>query len=413
MAASTRGINRSLLPSAKARATIAKRLAGVTDKMTTATIAEMEVRHHWFRRLDAEHRSWITLVAQAGIDGFVKWFAAPGPEVPATSEVFGSAPRELARKISLYQTVELVRTTIEVVENQIDQLMPRGDRPILHAAIDQYSREVAFSAAEIYARAAELRGAWDERLEALVVDAVLRGETDETVLSRASTLGWHSTAGVVVVVGPAPEMEPAQALEAIRHTAAIAGTDMLGAVQGDRMVVVLGGAAINAADQAVEIVTRFVTLFGPGAVIVGPPVEHLMDAATSTREAISGYRAAAGWPEAPRPVTSQDLLPERALSGDGHARRALANDIYQPLQAAGGGLLETLVTFLDQGLSVEAAARALFVHANTVRYRLRRIHEVTGYSPTDPRDAYALRLAVTLGRLFDRSRQEEPAPTGR
>jgi hypothetical protein len=155
MAASTRGINRSLLPSAKTRATIAKRLAGVTDKMTTATIAEMEARYHWFRRLDAEHRSWITLVAQAGIDGFVKWFAAPGPEVPATSDVFGSAPRELARKISLYQTVELVRTTIEVVEKQIDELMPKGDRPILHAAIDQYSREVAFSAAEIYARAEE------------------------------------------------------------------------------------------------------------------------------------------------------------------------------------------------------------------------------------------------------------------
>ena len=110
-------------------------------------------------------------------------------------------------------------------------------------------------------------------------------------------------------------------------------------------------------------------------------------------------------------MISHDLLPERALSGDGHARRALAHDIYEPLQAA-SGLLETLVTFLDQGLSVEAAARALFVHANTVRYRLRRIHEVTGYSPTDPR-AYALRLAITLGRLFARSRPEESALTGR
>ena len=412
MAASTREINRSLLPSAKTRATISKRLAGVTGKMTTATVEEMETRYHWFRRLDAEHRSWITLVAQAGIDGFVRWFAAPGPEVPSTSEVFGSAPRELARKISLYQTVELVRTTIEVVESQIDELMPKGDRPVLHAAINEYSREVAFSAAEIYARAAELRGAWDERLEALVVDAVLRGETDETVLSRASTLGWHSTGGVVVVVGPAPQLEPAQALESIRHIAAIAGSDMLGAVQGDRMVVVLGGDRLNPPDRAVEVVRKFVTMFGPGAVILGPTVEHLMDAATSTREAVSAYRAAAGWPEAPRPVTSHDLLPERALSGDGHARRALAHDIYEPLQAAGGGLLETLVTFLDQGLSVEAAARALFVHANTVRYRLRRIHEVTGYSPTDPRDAYALRLAITLGRLFARSRQEEPHPLG-
>ena len=79
------------------------------------------------------------------------------------------------------------------------------------------------------------------------MDAVLRGETDETVLSRASTLGWHSTAGVAVVVGSAPEMEPAQALEAIRHTAAIAGTDMLGAVQGDRMIVVLGGEPVECA----------------------------------------------------------------------------------------------------------------------------------------------------------------------
>jgi DNA-binding PucR family transcriptional regulator len=411
MAVSTRGITKSLLPSAKSRATIAKRLSGVTGAMTTATIAEMESRHPWFRRLDAEDRSWITLVAQAGIDGFVKWFADPDPNGPTTSDVFASAPRELARKITLHQTVELVRTTIDVVEAQIDQVMPRGDRPILHAAIVQYSREVAFAAAEIYARAAELRGAWDARLEALVVDAVLRGETDETVLSRASTLGWRSAAAVVVVVGPAPELEPAQALEAVRHASAIAGVDMLGAVQGDRMIVILGGNALTSTDHAADVVRRFAGAFGPGPVVVGPPVEHLMDASSSTREALAGFRAAAAWPEAPRPVTSHDLLPERALSGDGHARRELARSLYDPLASAGGGLLETLVTFFDQGSSVEAAARSLFVHANTVRYRLRRIHEISGYSPTEPRDAYALRLALTLGRLLKRPRPDEAPET--
>ena len=73
--------------------------------------------------------------------------------------------------------------------------------------------------------------------------------------------------------------------------------------------------------------------------------------------------------------------------------------------------------FLDQGLSVEATARTLFVHANTVRYRLRRVHEISGYSPTDPRDAYALRLALTLGRLLGPPSDDptaddaEPAPT--
>ena len=411
MAASTRGITKSLLPSARSRASIAKRLSSATGAMTTATIAEMESRHQWFQRLDAEHRSQITLVAQAGIDGFVKWFANPDPRGPTTSEVFSSAPRELTRKISLHQTVELVRTTIDVVEAEIDELMPKGDRPVLHAAIVQYSREVAFAAAEIYARAAELRGAWDARLEALVVDAVLRGETDETVLSRASTLGWRSAAPVVVVVGSAPELEPALALEAIRHASVIRGADMLGAVQGDRMIIVLGSSAFASADLAAEVVQTFTGDFGPGPIVVGPPVEHLMEAASSTREALSGFRAAVGWPEAPRPVTAKDLLPERALAGDGHARRELARDLYDPLLAAGGGLLETLVTFFDQGSSIEAASRALFVHANTVRYRLRRIHEVSGYSPTDPRDAYALRLALTLGRLLKRTPVDAAAET--
>jgi DNA-binding PucR family transcriptional regulator len=400
MATTTRGISKSLSPSVKVRASIAKRMSEVTGAMTTATIAEMEARHPWFQRLNAEHRSWVTLVAQAGIDGFVKWFADPGPSGPSTSEVFGSAPRELARRISLFQTVELVRTTIDVVETQIEEVMPKADRAILQAAIVQYSREVAFTAAEIYARAAEMRGAWDARLEALVVDAVLRGDTDEAVLSRASTLGWRSTAAVVVAVGPAPETEPTHAVETIRRTTHKAGIDMLGAVQGDRMVVLLGGEEVTPPESALRVVRTFVNTFGPGPVVVGPAVEHLMDAATSTRAALSGYRAAQAWPEAPRPVGSNDLLPERALAGDGHARRALARDLYDPLLGAGGGLLETLVTFLDQGSSVEAASRSLFVHANTVRYRLRRIHEVSGYSPTDPRDAYALRLALTLGRLL-------------
>ena len=39
--------------------------------------------------------------------------------------------------------------------------------------------------------AAEARGGWDARLEALVVDAVIRGEADETVVfSRDHTGQW-------------------------------------------------------------------------------------------------------------------------------------------------------------------------------------------------------------------------------
>ncbi len=134
---------------------------------------------------------------------------------------------------------------------------------------------------------------------------------------------------------------------------------------------------------------------------MGPIVSDLVEAARSAREALSGMRAAKAWPDAPRPVASEDLLPERALAGDGHARRMLGTEIYGQLVGAGGELAETLAGFFDSGGSIEATARALYVHANTVRYRLRRVQEVTGYSAMDPRGGYALRLALTLGRLLE------------
>ena len=79
--------------------------------------------------------------------------------------------------------------------------------------------------------------------------------------------------------------------------------------------------------------------------------------------------------------------------------RARSGDVYAAL-ASNKELLETCVGFLDCGSSMEATARALFVHPNTVRYRLGRIADLTGYDPQSPRDAYALRLALTLGRLL-------------
>jgi DNA-binding PucR family transcriptional regulator len=128
-------------------------------------------------------------------------------------------------------------------------------------------------------------------------------------------------------------------------------------------------------------------------------VPDLARAHVSARAATAGLRAAPGWPEAPRPVTSDDLLPERALSGDGHARRQLVQEVFAPLSRAGAATLDTVAAFYEHGGSIEGTARSMFVHANTVRYRLRRAADVTGLTPTDPRHAYVYRIALTLGRL--------------
>jgi DNA-binding PucR family transcriptional regulator len=135
-------------------------------------------------------------------------------------------------------------------------------------------------------------------------------------------------------------------------------------------------------------------------------VDDLRSATRSVAAARAGLHASAGWPQAPRPVSADALLPERALDGDTEARRALVERVYRPLVAAGGGLLETAAAVLEQAPSLEAAARALFVHANTVRYRMRRITEVSGLVLTEPRDAFTLRVALTVGRLDERPRAE-------
>ncbi|MCY7397135.1 MAG: helix-turn-helix domain-containing protein [Nocardioides sp.] len=389
--------------------TAAASLRRSTGVLSTMATARMDADLPWFGDLSAQDRSWVGLIVQAGIRGFVDWYADPasatGPASPGPTggqaladQIFGAAPRALAGVITLQQTVDLVRLSIEVVERNIDQLLDPTDLPAVREAISRYAREVAFATAEVYARAAEARGAWDARLEALVVDAVLRAEADETLLSRASALGWAARGPVVVVLGTVPARRTETDLFAeVRRVAQAAGMDALCAVQGDRLVVLLGG--IDDARAACEVILG---QLGGGPVVVGPVATDLAGAHISARAALAGWRAAPGWPQAPRPVLSSELLPERALAGDGHARRHLVEEVYLPLLQARGALIETLTAWFDQGCAVEATSRALFVHANTVRYRLRQIADLTDLLPTDARDGLTLQLALVLGRLSGR-----------
>ncbi len=345
----------------------------------------------WVVQLPAEDRSWIGLILQAGIKSFIDWFRHGEASAPITAEVFGAAPRDLAGDITLEQTVAMVRLSIVVVDENLDEVLGGEDAEVVRAALNRYAREVAFATAEVYARAAEQRGAWDARLEALVVDSLLRGEGDETISSRASALGWDGSGHVLVMMGGLGE---SSALEEVRRIARDRKLDCLCAVQGDRLVVVLGGV-----DRTGRPAPAVAEAFAQGPVVIGPVVGSLTEAKVSADAANSGLRVAHGWLDAPRPVHAEDLLPERALAGDEAALRALVEHVHRPLVDAGSTLLQTVETYLAQGSSIEGTARTLFVHPNTVRYRLKRALEVTNLNPADPRDSYVLQVGLTAGRL--------------
>ncbi|MCW2888473.1 MAG: putative transcriptional regulator, PucR family [Streptosporangiaceae bacterium] len=377
-----------------------KRLEQAMGSFGTTVLAQMEEQLPWFRRMLPDHRSWIGLVAQAGIAAFVEWFKNAENTRPAIAgEVFGTAPRDLLRAVRLQQTIDLVRVIIDVVELRLDELAAPGGEAQLREAILRYTREVAFGAAQVYARFAETRAAWDARLEALVVNALLRGEVDDGMHSWAAALGWSSKPVVVIAGYTSQDEEPEITIDQMQLAGRRARVDVLAGVQGHRVIVIVGGA-----EDPLQAAQPIAAKCGPGPVVVGPAVPDLYGATASAQAALAGLKAASGWPDAPRPVLAEDLLPERALDGDDDARRFLVEEVYDPMRSAGAPLLDTLTTYLEQGSSLEATARLLFVHPNTVRYRLRRVTELTGLSPTDARDAFGLRISLVLGRFGEAGR---------
>jgi hypothetical protein len=363
--------------------------------LARAALARMDAELPFFPRLPAEHRAELGLLVQAFVATFVDWLQRPLPGQEVTAQVFAGAPRELARAITLPQTVEIVQCSIDSIEPQIPELATDPEAAQwLRESMLRYTRELAFAAARVYASAAEARGAWDARLEALVVDGLLRGDAGDALLSRTTALGWRSGDAVVAIAGSSPDEEPEAVLDSVHRLGRELGVDVLAAVHGTDLV-----AFIGSPDDPTPAAARLDSCYGPGPLVLGPVVTGLSVAATSAKAAVAALRAAPAWPDAPRPVSARDLLPERALAGEAAAREEIVSRVYQPVAAGGADLLATVAAYVERAGTIDGAARLLFVHPNTVRYRLRRVAELSGEIPTNPRSAFVLRLALVYGRL--------------
>ncbi len=346
----------------------------------------------WFAGLGPEQRSYVGLVVHAGLRTFAQWLRTPGQPLPVGPEVFAAAPRELTMAVNLKHTVQLIRVAVDVVERAVPTLAEGEDEVLLREAVLRYSRELAFAAADVYAAAAESRGAWDARIEAGVVDALVRGHAGELTLSRAASLGWTRVDWVQAV---ATALGRDLDLVALRGSARHAGLSMLAGETATALVLVVGGPVAVASDEALAALTRALP---DGPVVLGPVVPELGAASASVQESLAGLAAVAAWPQAPRPVAASLLLAERAVLGEAAARRALLEEVYITLLQAGGDLVDTAAAYLEGGGSVEGTGRTLFLHANTVRYRLKKIVDLSGYDITQPRDGLVVRLALLLGR---------------
>jgi DNA-binding PucR family transcriptional regulator len=86
------------------------------------------------------------------------------------------------------------------------------------------------------------------------------------------------------------------------------------------------------------------------------------------------------------------ILRERAVA------RRLARTILEPLDQH-PDLLATLVAYMTHGPSLPAVAKRLYLHPNTVAYRLARVKELTGRDPKSPAGVAELFLALRASQL--------------
>lgn len=390
------------------RTDTARRLQAREEQLGKVVTQRLDAQLAWFRSMDPADRQWVSVVAKSGISSFIAWYQDPATPLRGVLDVFRSAPRELVRSVSLQQTLQLLRVVVQVVEERVPDLAQSQEQPELKEAVLVYSREIAFAAADIYARAAEARGSWDARLEAMVIDALVRGDSVDELASRSAAFGWQSQGGVAVLIGRAPRRSAHKSISEIRRAARTWAEDVLVGIHDDRLLIVLGGSDdLGAAALALS------HYYGPSDVVVGPEVSSLAEAGTSAASALWALRTASAWQSTPRPVNADDLLPERAIAGDRTAVSALIDDVYAPLAAGSGSLLETVASYLDRGGSLEATGRSLHVHPNTVRYRLKKITGLIGHDPTDSRAAFVIRIALVFGRLStvgQLSPPHKPAP---
>lgn len=371
------------------------RLQASSADLHARAVARMEADLDWFAALPARDRAAVGQLAQQGVRTFIDWLRGQADEARITEQVFTSAPRQLAGTLTLEQTVQLVRTSMSVVYESIPTVTPEADeQQRLREALLRYSSEVAFAAANVYARLAENRGAWDARVQAMVLESVMAGDSGATIVTRAAAAGWRTDGALFTLVGSAPTTRGALEVHAaqLQRTARSAGLDVLVGMHNDRMVAIVSGVAADG--SLTEAARPLVGHFGAGPVVAGPLVADPADLPASAHAALSGYAAAGLTRTEHRLILPDEVIAARVLDGD----PAAADPVVARLTDLRPDVLDTLAAFLEHSTTIEGCARTQFIHVNTVRYRLRQVANITGLDPMEPGDAFTLRIGLILGR---------------
>jgi PucR family transcriptional regulator, purine catabolism regulatory protein len=143
----------------------------------------------------------------------------------------------------------------------------------------------------------------------------------------------------------------------------------------------------------------------PLAIGIGRPVDALVGLRDSYREARQALFMARRLAD-PNPLYFGELNVYRLLFQLEYSPElsAFCTEIIGPLveydRAQGTDLVETLTAFFAHKANLSQTAEALFVHRNTLLYRMERIKEISGLDLDNPETRLSIQLALRANRLL-------------
>jgi hypothetical protein len=242
-------------------------------------------------------------------------------------------------------------------------------------------------AAGSVARFAEMVFAFIDELSASSV-AGHAGEPAETLRASAERAGWNPPTTLTAVVLAESQT---RGLAALFGQATLQLSEDLPGVEATEALAVLLVPDLDGRPRS----RLRAALVGRPALI--GPARPWSEAGSSYRRALRARQLSVG--AEVQVVDTDDYLVELALTADREVAEDLRRQILAPLAglrpSTAERLTETLRSWvLNQG-NREAVANELFVHAQTVRYRMTQLRELYGDRLNDPRTI--LELTVALG----------------
>ena len=376
--------------SAETAAVVRARLGGAIPEMIEA-IARGVPSYAAQARPDYQQR--LADAVTGAVACFIARLARPDQSTRAITTEFraigGAAAREGRTLDALQDALRLGARVAWRWLCEADAGLDRRELSRVGEAIFAYLDELAAACAQGYAEA-RVQAAGDRQrrlLAAIVSDPPSRAEL---VASLARAVGWVLPDQVAVVI-----------LGQLQQDGFLLPPGVLADWTGPEPCLLVPDPDGPGRQAAIDRALRDRTLRGRPAAI-GPSVP-LARAAMSlrwARHALALARAGvipAGPVRCDQHLSTLLILADEDLAAALRGRRLAPLDRLRPAQR--DRIAETLLAWLQLGENAAEVAQRIHVHPQTVRYRMRQIHELFGDQLRDPDRRFELQLALRIRTL--------------